>query len=88
MLVDERYAHAQAVKKMESEFASQVRELRVDNTRKFYRAQVQNLRQKKLEIEVKPHKSTMDQALVANYDTQIRSLQQEEQQEVNEIRMQ
>lgn len=85
LMIDERYAHAQEVKRAQLDQAKQIQQLRIDNTKKFYRGKIDDLEQKKFEITVKPVQTPTDKAYLQRYDTQITALKEEAATEIKTI---
>jgi hypothetical protein len=68
--LDERYAHAEAVKKIETEQVKQIQQLRQDQAVQYRKLRIDSLDDKIFYLEQKPNMTAQDKALLNRYQQQ------------------
>lgn len=86
VLMDTRYAHAQDIQQKFQHQNSQIILLRIDNTRRHYDTKIDTIKEKQLQLMVKPIKTEQDRAIINHYTDEIVVLNKKSDTEVEEIK--
>lgn len=92
LVIDNRYAHAQALEQsnkiVEQRFdnqTTQIKRLRIDNVRNHYQNKIDGLKEKKIQLVTKPKQTDQDKSMIQFYDSEIRQAEINKTVEIEDI---